>query len=132
MELEFHRVQQQSSIECSKEKQKQINHVQKYGYKNTPYNKSAIFAFKDQKIKFRFPLIDEKSFDFKQQDTVEAHSQINLAQKHNLQISKSIKMEEENKENINEILLESPFYDVNKIDTFKQFNQKCQDQLHEQ
>ncbi|CAK82096.1 unnamed protein product (macronuclear) [Paramecium tetraurelia] len=133
MELEFQRSSKQYPVESSKEKQKQSNHVSKYGNKNTPSNKCAIFVFKDQKIKFRFPLIDEKSCDFRsvQQETLGGHPQIKHAQKPNLQQNNSIKMEEENKENVN-ILLETPFYEVNKIDTFKIFNQNYQNKLHEQ
>ncbi|CAD8141186.1 unnamed protein product [Paramecium octaurelia] len=134
MELEFQRSSKQSPFQSSKEKQKQSNHVSAQGQKNTPCNKSAIFAFKDQKIKFRFPLVDEKISDFKllQQETLDVHPQIKHAQKQKQHSNKSIKMEEENKENVNEILLESPFYEVNKIDTFQQFNQNYQEKLHEQ
>ncbi|CAD8143609.1 unnamed protein product [Paramecium octaurelia] len=141
MELEFHRHQQQSTFQSSKERLKQINQVPNQGYQNTPYKQSGLFAFKEQKIKFRFPLVDEQNLHNKQ-DIIEQCSQIKVTGKHNLKTqafaTKSIEIEEENKENTNIILNEPPLCEVSKIAIptqtgfFKQLNQQIQSKLYEQ
>ncbi|CAK67380.1 unnamed protein product (macronuclear) [Paramecium tetraurelia] len=144
MEIESHRHQKQSTFQCSKDRLKQINKVSQQEASNTLYKKSCLFAFKDQKIKFRFPLADEHNLDNNstQQEIIEQSSQIKVTGKHNLKTqdfaTKSIEIEEENKENINEILIEPPSYQVSKITIptqtgfFKQFTQQIYGKLYEQ
>ncbi|CAD8060270.1 unnamed protein product [Paramecium sonneborni] len=142
MELEFNRFQKQSSFTCAKERLKQVRQGSNQQSQNTPQNKSATFSFKNQKIKFRFPLIDELSLDSRsiQQESMERCYQQRFLENHysqNKDFTKtSIEMEEENKENINNILIQQPFYDINKIVASSQIsissNQQIQNKMNEQ